>query len=466
MSEFTILCPSCGHSLVATDDIVGQKAQCPDCEAHFIVPDSPLPARGARPRFHVKSTAGMEEEHRRCLPFVTIALMAISILMMVCIVAKTGQLEPDAPLLVAWGASFRSLTFGGQFWRLITSAFVHFNIMHVAMNMLCLFSIGKMLETLVGHLKVAETYFLTAITGGLFSCMFHADSVCAGASGAVFGLFGAEIAYLTFLHEELGLSSNEVVGNIKSGLVFVGINFAYSLLPGVDMAAHGGGLIGGIAIGSMIALGAKKRNEAVVNWCVSGLAILAAFILVISLSTGRNAGRLSLADLKAKVSEMLVENMNKNCEKDCSFEVTDIVLMRCRGNRYNGDVEMSFKCGDKAYPLKSRIEVSHDATETSYELNADDLANWQKTIQEEAVEALKDEVSRTLGDNMVKELKKEGCKNVSVNVQHLSLANNGGGRYHGRVEIECRHDGETEIVKSPIEVKYDGETIAYELKEE
>lgn len=468
MSDFTIYCPSCGHGLVATDDIVGQKAQCPNCEAHFIVPEPQLPAKAARPRFCVKSTAGMEAGIRHRLPFVTVALMSISILMMVCIISKTGQLEPDARLLVSWGASFRPLTFGGQFWRLITSAFVHFNIMHAAMNMLCLFSIGKTLETLVGHLKVAEIYFLTAITGGLFSCMFHADVICAGASGAVFGMFGAEITYLTLLHEKLGLSSNEVVGHIKGGLVFVGINFAYSLLPGVDMAAHAGGLIGGIAIGATIALASKKGIEEVVNWSMSGLAILAVFVLAISLSTGRNAGRLDLANLKAEVSKMLVDNLNKNCENGCSFEVIDIALMRGRGNRYNGDVEMSFKCGGNVYPMKSRIEVLHDAMGTSYKLNSDDFANWQKTIQVAAVDvdALKDEVSQILVDNVVKGLKKEGCKNVSVKVKCLSLVNDGDGRYHGRVEIECRYDGEDETIKSSIEVKYDGKTIAYELKEE
>ena len=389
MSDFTIYCPSCGHGLVATDDIVGQKAQCPDCEAHFIVPEPQLPAKAARPRFCVKSTAGMEAGIRHRLPFVTVALMSISILMMVCIISKTGQLEPDARLLVSWGASFRPLTFGGQFWRLITSAFVHFNIMHAAMNMLCLFSIGKTLETLVGHLKVAEIYFLTAITGGLFSCMFHADVICAGASGAVFGLFGAEIAYLTLLHEKLGLSSNKVVGNIKGGLVFVGINFAYSLLPGVDMAAHAGGLIGGIAIGATIALASKKGIEEVVNWSMSGLAILAVFVLAISLSTGRNAGRLDLANLKAEVSKMLADNLNKNCENGCSFEVTDIALMRGKGNRYNGDVEMSFKCGGNVYPMKSRIEVFHDAMETSCELNKEDfeksLLRWQTFLHEDFI---------------------------------------------------------------------------------
>ena len=57
MSDFTIYCPSCGHGLVATDDIVGQKAQCPNCEAHFIVPEPQLPAKAARPRFCVKSTS-------------------------------------------------------------------------------------------------------------------------------------------------------------------------------------------------------------------------------------------------------------------------------------------------------------------------------------------------------------------------------------------------------------------------
>ena len=80
------------------------------------------------------------------------------------------------------------------------------------------------------------------------------------------------------------------------------------------------------------------------------------------------------------------------------------------------------------------------------------------------VDELKAEVSRMLTENIVKQLREEDYKNVSVNVKALSLVRDYGNKYHGNVEMTCEYDGETEMIKSRIEVTYDGETIAYELK--
>ena len=213
---------------------------------------------------------------------------------------------------------------------------------------------------------------------------------------------------------------------------------------------------------SAIKEGGRKAD--LISHSVSSIAILGVVVLAVSLVTGKNAGHLSVSELTARVSLMLVENMNKGKDKNGSFEVIDISLAHGNGNHYYGNVEMAFKYGEKTFPLKSHIEVVHDALETSYELDKDDLANFQKSLRMD-VDELKVEVSRMLADNIVKGLKKEGCKNVSVNVKYLSLVHDGNNKYHGRSEIECKYDGETEILKSRIDVTYDGETISYEIKE-
>lgn len=477
MSEFTISCPNCGAQLSASDEYIGRKAACPECGTCFVITSQTNQDVVSNSTPPISDDAVMEGDSLstefddtivRRRPFATIALMAASIFATIILFCKTGSIEPDAQSCVAYGANFKALTMGGQWWRMISSAFLHFDIKHLVMNMLCLYSIGCLLERLAGHAKIVELYLLTAITGALASCIVHPDLVCAGASGAVFGLFGAQVAYVMILREKLGLTSDALGGYMKSGLVFIAINFAYSLMPGVDMAAHVGGLIGGLAIGAVIALSVKEGNGryVVASQIVSGISFVVALVLAVSLVTGKNAGRLSIAGLTAKVSQMLAENLNKenNGKDDGVFEVTHLSLIHDKNNKYLGDVKLTIKCGGKVYPLNSRIEVKHDAMETSYVLDEDDFKEIEKALESIDVENLKIEVSQMLSENISKGLKKEGYKSVSVNVKKLSLEHGGGDRYHGNVELVCRYDGETETFKSQIKVTYDGKTIAYELK--
>ena len=479
MSEFVVSCPSCGDKLRAYSEYVGRKAQCPSCGMRFIITNNVTPyVPPDTTRSDTEDTmkgntmiTGISISIAQRKPIITIALIATSIFATLIFWSKTGTIEPDMRSYVAYGANLRPLTFGGQWWRLVVSSFLHFDIKHLVMNMLCLYSIGCLLEKLIGHAKLLELYFLTAITGALASCIFHPNDVCAGASGAVFGLFGAEMAYMMILRKTLGLTSESLSGHMKSGIVFVVINFAYSLMPGVDMAAHVGGLLCGLTIGAVVASAVNEGNEngVVISRIISGIAILVAFGLAVSLVSGKNAGRLNIPELTAKVSQMLTEKLNKDDDAGGSFEVENLSLVHGTGNRYHGKAEITFKCGGKAYPLSSRIEVVHDAIETSYELNKEEfeegLAGLQKALRNDSIDELKHEVSRILSENIGKGLRKEGYKNISVKVRQLSLTHDTGNKYHGNVELVCRYDDETETFKSRITVTYDGETIAYELKE-
>jgi len=122
---------------------------------------------------------------------------------------------------------------------------------------------------------------------------------------------------------------------------------------------------------------------------------------------------------------MLTDKLNEGNGEDGSFEVTNLHLRRGTGKRYFGDVEMEFKCGGKTYPLNSRIEVVHDAMETAFELNKGDfeegLAELMKSLKQDSIDELTVAVSQMLTENTIKEIKKNGGKNVSVKVKHLSL---------------------------------------------
>jgi membrane associated rhomboid family serine protease len=127
----------------------------------------------------------------------------------------------------------------GEWYRLVTSMFLHFGFLHIAFNMWALLVIGTPLEQMLGRLRYVTLYFLSGIGGGLLSmALGPIDETAAGASGAVFGLFGA----FYVITRRRGLETGPIVGLIAINLVF---SFTFS---GIDWRGHVGGLIVGSAV--------------------------------------------------------------------------------------------------------------------------------------------------------------------------------------------------------------------------
>jgi len=159
---------------------------------------------------------------------------------------------PEGETLLAWGANFGPYTLGGQWWRLLTSVFVHIGFLHLAFNLWCLWSLGEMAERLYGHATFACIYLLCGISGSLGSLWWHRfPALSAGASGATLGIAGAVIASM-----KLGevRSVGFCPGTIQSLIGFVGFNVAFGLISGtIDNACHFGGLAAGVVLGALIA---------------------------------------------------------------------------------------------------------------------------------------------------------------------------------------------------------------------
>jgi rhomboid protease GluP len=165
--------------------------------------------------------------------------VAIFILM---VISGVDFLIPSSPDLVAWGANYKPMTLAGEWWRLITSCFLHIGIIHLLFNMYALLQIGYILESLLGRSRFLITYFITGIAGSITSAWWHDNAVSAGASGALFGMFGFYIALLT-----TNLIKNKS-GALKSMLFMIGYNLIIGIQAGFDNAAHIGGLLAGAVI--------------------------------------------------------------------------------------------------------------------------------------------------------------------------------------------------------------------------
>lgn len=154
-------------------------------------------------------------------------------------------MEPSVEHLVAWGGNLRASTLDGELWRLLTCCFVHIGIVHLLLNMYALLMIGVQLEPILGSVRVLVLYVVTGIVASMTSLWWHENTVSAGASGAIFGLYGV---FLALLFTDL-ISKETRKQLLQSIGIFVLYNLMYGLKGGVDNAAHIGGLISGLVLG-------------------------------------------------------------------------------------------------------------------------------------------------------------------------------------------------------------------------
>ncbi|MDZ4716783.1 MAG: rhomboid family intramembrane serine protease [Cytophagales bacterium] len=178
--------------------------------------------------------------------FVTPIIVNLNIIIfLLMVIGGAHIIQPDNESLINWGANFRPVTLEGQGWRLLTSCFVHIGIIHLLMNLYALIYIGLLLEPQLGKTRFASAYLLAGIGGSAASLYWHELTISAGASGAIFGMYGVFLAMLTT--NLIEKSARRTL--LTSIAIFVGYNLINGLKGGIDNAAHIGGLLTGIVIG-------------------------------------------------------------------------------------------------------------------------------------------------------------------------------------------------------------------------
>ncbi|MFC6275772.1 rhomboid family intramembrane serine protease [Levilactobacillus tangyuanensis] len=146
-------------------------------------------------------------------------------------------------VLITFGAKVNALVQQGEWWRLITPIFLHIGFTHILMNMITLYFVGIQIEAAFGHTRFLIMFLVAGIGGNIASFCFS-DSLSAGASTAIFGLFGA------FLMLGESFWENPVIRQLaRTFLAFVVMNIAFDVFtPGIDMAGHLGGLVAGFLV--------------------------------------------------------------------------------------------------------------------------------------------------------------------------------------------------------------------------
>ncbi len=184
---------------------------------------------------------------------ITYTLIFVNVLFYIVSILYTGQvIDMPAKELVDLGAIFGpKVVLGGEWWRLITAMFLHGSMTHLLMNMFSLYIIGRPMEIYFTPKDYLGIYLFTGILGGLVSISFHPVSVGIGASGAIFGVFGALSGYFFAYRRELGENAHLFM---KDFAIIIGINLLLGFsIPNIDVSAHAGGLVSGLVGGFIVA---------------------------------------------------------------------------------------------------------------------------------------------------------------------------------------------------------------------
>jgi rhomboid protease GluP len=186
---------------------------------------------------------------------VIFTLLAANILVFVLMsLDRSGQDSnmAEAVKLVRWGSNAGPLTLGGQWWRLVTSMFLHGGLLHISFNMFALWQVGRLVERMFGSARFLALYMIAGVCGSLASVLWNPHVNSVGASGAIFGIIGGLLAFIR--RPDSGVPSTIVTdlrGSLSGFLIF---NIAAGLLyPHTDNAAHIGGLVGGYLAGHLLA---------------------------------------------------------------------------------------------------------------------------------------------------------------------------------------------------------------------
>ncbi len=198
----------------------------------------------------------------------TYTLVGLNVLVFLAMIVA-GASYDDTQQVLRWGADFGPRTLGGQWWRLLTSMFLHFGPLHLAFNMWALFNVGQVAEALFGSRAFLVLYLLSGIGGSLASVLAHPLGVGGGASGAIFGVVGGVIVAAVLTRRRSG--NERLLGRmLPSLLLFVFYNLLIGFrTEGIDNMAH----LGGLGVGAALA-------AAVLMWPTASLGRVAAAFLI------------------------------------------------------------------------------------------------------------------------------------------------------------------------------------------
>ena len=253
------MCPNC-RAFITVDDRV-----CPYCQTKV----GPKAIERRQPE---QILGGMIPPAR----FTTLVILLINVALYAATALYSHNSSPDSRTLIDFGAKvpYGLMKATGQWWRLVTANYLHGGLLHIGMNMWVLFDLGAEVEVVFGTSRFLIFYFVTGVCGFLLSALLP-NPISIGASAALFGLIGAMLAF--------GVTEKSALGAAVKSLYIRWAIYALALglfFPGIDMAAHIGGLVSGFICGYILRTPTARTmwREPIIKWA----AVACVFLTLVS----------------------------------------------------------------------------------------------------------------------------------------------------------------------------------------
>jgi rhomboid protease GluP len=179
---------------------------------------------------------------------VTYVLFGVNIFIFLLMTLAGGT--ENGTTLVDFGAKFNPLIDLGEYWRFVTPLFIHIGALHIFLNSYAIWIVGPQVEKLYGASRFTMIYILSGIAGVALSYWYHPVTISAGASGSLFGMFGALLVFGFKYRNSIPPMFQRAVG--KGVIPVIVVNLFIGMLPGIDNSAHVGGLIAGALLAAVI----------------------------------------------------------------------------------------------------------------------------------------------------------------------------------------------------------------------
>jgi len=291
---------------------------------------------------------------------VTVGLFAINVVVFVL------QMVPGLHVTF-WGTNIGPRTLTGEYWRLFTAGFLHGGIFHIAVNMWCLWSLGRLSERLFGKWQTFAIYMVTGVGGALLSIASNPSHAELGASGAIFGIVGAVMAGVKF--GDLNISTGEKRAIFSSVVSFAVLNFVLgfsdfgsSLFGHVDNMCHLGGFVSGLLVG--LPLGAFARRHQLLQLAtvvVTGLVLFAAGRELVQ--THGSAARKDMANKEAQRGNYLgaAEYLEKYTaddphDEDALLDLGNLYLLTNQRDKAINAFQRALQANPDSHDAKEALE--------------------------------------------------------------------------------------------------------------
>lgn len=262
-------CPACGNPTPVA------AAACAHCGARD--PEASLVAREAASSEYSFLSALFTRPN----PFTMIFIgVNAGVFVLMCLAGGFAVTSVDPEVLRGFGAKQNELIAEqNQYWRLITSIFIHIGVIHLFLNNYALWIIGREIEQIYGSARFLVLYLVTGVIGSAGSYVFNPDATSAGASGAIFGLFGVMATFAFKYRKEIPQTLSRDIRRRVLPIIAINLAFGFSVRI-VDNAAHIGGLLAGVALA--LAVPYMRPNEKLTPFVWRALRMISILVIFIS----------------------------------------------------------------------------------------------------------------------------------------------------------------------------------------